>query len=316
MFGVTTAELPSITPAAADVAVSDPVATARRASTRLRDRADYVVGLSHCGAVDERVAAAADADLVLGGHRHDRHADTHDGTLLVRTGGGGVVEATVDGAYTFHDPAGSPSGGSGQTKVAETYARVQERLGLTAVVATVERPIQRDAATITGGESRLGNFAADAYRRATDAALGLMHNGSLRAGPLLAGAVTTGDVISLSPFGNRLVTLSVPGARLRAGLRALCTARPDHWFLSVSGGRVVWDSTAERFASVTVDGDPLRDDRTYTVATQEYLVDTDAVTAFRPDQVESFHGCQYDHLTDHARRGGLAVGVGDRIERV
>jgi len=33
----------------------------------------------------------------------EAHADTHDGTLLVRTGGTGVVEATTDGEYTFHD---------------------------------------------------------------------------------------------------------------------------------------------------------------------------------------------------------------------
>ena len=315
VFGVTTADLPSITPAAANVAVSDPVETARRVSARLRDRADTVVGLSHCGAVDERVAAAADADLVLGGHRHERHASTHDGTLLVRTGGEGVVEATVDGEYTFHDVTSSASDECVEA-VAETYERVRSRLGLGEVVATVADPIPRDTPTITGRESRVGNFAADAYRAATDAELGVMHNGSLRAGPPLVGDVTSGDVISVSPFGNRLVTLSVTGTRLRAGLRALCAAREGHWFLSVSGGRVVWDATAEQFTRLSVAGEPLRDDRRYTVATQAYLVDAETVGAFGPEQVESLHGRQYDHLVDHARRGGLGVGVEDRVERV
>jgi len=324
VFGVTTAELPSITPEAAGVSVSDPVATARRCSAQLRDRVDSVVGLSHCGAVDERVAAAADADVVLGGHRHERHADTHDGTLLVRTGGEGVVEATVDGAYTFHDVLDSVGDRHTETddtaetraQVRETYERVRERLGLADTVARVTEPIPRDTHTITGGESRVGNFAADAYRAATDAELGVMHNGSLRAGPPLAGDVTGGDVVSLSPFGNRLVTLSVAGDRLRAGLQALCVTREDHWFLSVSGGRVAWAPADERFTRLSVAGEPLRDDRTYTVATQEYLVDADAVAAFESAQVDSFHGLQYDRLLDHARRGGLAVGVDDRIEFV
>ncbi len=125
--------------------------------------------------------------------------------------------------------------------------------------------------------------------------------------------VTSGDVISLSPFGNRLVTLSVTGARLRAGLRQLCATRDDHWFLSVSGGRVVWEPASEQFARVSVAGEPLRDDRTYTVATQEYLVDADVLPAFDAGQVVSFHGLQYDHLVEHARRGGLAVGVEGRV---
>lgn len=131
VFGVTTPQLPTIAPSAADLSVSDPVEAARVAAADLRERADHVVGLSHCGQHDPEVATAAEADLVIGGHRHERYAGTHDGTLLVRTGGTGVVEATTDGEYTFRDA----SGATPDSALFDTYTRVREALGLDEIVA-------------------------------------------------------------------------------------------------------------------------------------------------------------------------------------
>ena len=179
VFGVTTPQLPEIAPSATALRVDDPVEAARAAAADLRERADYVVGLSHCGQHDPEVAAAADADLVIGGHRHERYADTHDGTLLVRTGGTGVVEATTDGEYTFYDtPDATPD-----PALFDTYTRVREALGLDEIVAHVDEPIERDGEMLIGGESRLGNFVADAYRATTGVDVGVMHAGSLRTGP-------------------------------------------------------------------------------------------------------------------------------------
>jgi 2',3'-cyclic-nucleotide 2'-phosphodiesterase (5'-nucleotidase family) len=313
VFGVTTPQLPAIAPSAATLCVDDPVEAARAAAADLRERADYVVGLSHCGQHDPEVAAAADADIVVGGHRHERYADTHDGTLLVRTGGTGVVKATVDGGYTFRDV----SDATPDPALFDTYTRVREALGLDEILARVNEPINRDGETLTAGESRLGNFVADAYRTATGADVGMMHAGSLRAGPPLAGEVSTADVISVSPFGNRLTTLSVSGTALRAALAAACPSDgDDRWFLSVSGASVIWDDAERAFREVRVSGELVDDDREYTVAIQEYFVDYDGMRTLTDDRVLSYHGLQYDHLVDHARAGGLSVDTEGRITRV
>jgi 2',3'-cyclic-nucleotide 2'-phosphodiesterase (5'-nucleotidase family) len=313
VFGVTTPQLPEIAPSAAVLRVSDPVKAARAAAADLRERADYVVGLSHCGQDDPDVAAAADADLVVGGHRHERYADTHDGTLLVRAGGTGVVEATVDGEYVFHDRPNVVS----DSALFDTYTRVREALGLDEIVARVDEPVERDEGTLTAGESRLGNFVADAYRAATDADIGVMHAGSLRAGPPLAKEVSAADVISVSPFGNRLTTLSVSGTALRAALADACpSVNDERWFLSVSGASVTWDDDERTLCEVRVGGELLEDDREYTVAIQEYFVDYDGMKTLTDDRVLSYHGLQYDHLVDHARAGGLSVDIENRIIRV
>jgi 2',3'-cyclic-nucleotide 2'-phosphodiesterase (5'-nucleotidase family) len=313
VFGVTTPQLPAIAPSAATLCVGDPVEAARVATADLRERADHVVGLSHCGQHDPDVAAAADADLVVGGHRHERYADTHDGTLLVRTGGTGVVEATVDGEHVFRNtPNTTPD-----PALVDTYTRVRAALGLDEIVARVNEPVKRDEEILTAGESRLGNFVADAYRAATDADVGVMHAGSLRAGPSLAGEVSAADVISVSPFGNRLTTLSVSGTALRAALTDACPSDNDgRWFLSVSGASVTWDDAERALGEIRVGGEPVDDDREYTVAIQEYLVDYDGMRTLTDDRVLSYHGLQYDHLVAHARTGGLAVGVENRITRV
>lgn len=313
IFGVTTPQLPEIAPSAADLRVGDPVKAACTAATDLRERTDYVVGLSHCGQHDSDVAAAADADLVIGGHRHERYAGTHDGTLLVRTGGKGIVEATTDGEYAFHEG----SDATPNPALLDTYRRVQEALGLDEIITRVDDPVERNRETLRTGESRLGNFVADAYRTATDADIGVMHAGSLRTGPPLADEVSAADVISISPFGNRLTTLSVSGADLRVALADVCPSNEDdRWFLSVSGASVTWDDAERTLCEVRVGGELLDDDREYTIAIQEYFVDYDGMKTLTDKRVLSYHGLQYDHLVTHARNGGLSVGVEDRITRI
>lgn len=313
IFGVTTPQLPEIAPSAADLHVIDPVKAACAAAADLRERVDYVVGLSHCGQHDSDVAAAADADLVIGGHRHERYVDTHDGTLLVRTGGKGIIEATTGGEYVFHDKLDATP----DPALFDTYKQVQEILGLDETLAHINTPVERDRETLTAGESRLGNFVADAYRTATDADIGVMHAGSLRTGPPLAGDVSAADIISISPFGNRLTTLSVSGADLRTALVDACPSNEDdRWFLSVSGASITWDDAERTLCEVRMGGELLDDDREYTIAIQEYFVEYNGMKTLTDERVLSYHGLQYDYLVAHARTGGLSVGVEDRITRV
>jgi 5'-nucleotidase len=94
-----------------------------------------------------------------------------------------------------------------------------------------------------GGESALGDLVADAQRTATHADIALMNPGGLRS-DLLAGPVTWGDVLTLHPFANRLVTLDMTGAQLLAVLEqqwpAASNALPR--ILKTSGVYYSWDA--------------------------------------------------------------------------
>jgi 5'-nucleotidase len=71
----------------------------------------------------------------------------------------------------------------------------------------------------------LGDLVADAQRAATHADIALMNPGGLRS-DLRAGPVTWGDVLTLHPFANRLITLDMTGAQLLAVLEQQWPAEP------------------------------------------------------------------------------------------
>jgi 2',3'-cyclic-nucleotide 2'-phosphodiesterase (5'-nucleotidase family) len=328
----------------------DPVAAANDAFADLGP-VDYRVVLAHCGAEDPAVARGVDADVVLGGHLHSRRAERFDDTLLVRTAGGGteLVEVTLGGegpddgsaAVAFHevdpgsfDPKPTPTAeadggrdgprdgpGDGRTataSVAETYRERRAALGVDEVVARVEEPLVRTERERFGGESRVGNFAADAMRAAAGADLGLFPGGSVRTGDPLSGAVTVDDVVSVCPFGGPVVECELGGADLRGVLSEAAHPHPGDrgWVqFHVSGGRVVWTTESE-LARATVGGDPLDADRTYRVATPEYVVTIDAFGPLGRDNVVAEHDEQWQALVAHARDGGLDVECERRIARV
>ena len=350
VVGVAHPDTADICGTVADLTFGDPVAAASDALADLD--VDYRVVLAHCGAEDPRVAREVDADVVLGGHLHSRRADRFDGTLLVRTSAGGTELAEValgaESTVEFHevDP-GSFDAAAERTDptaaaVADTYRERRRALGVDEVVARVEDPLPRTERERFGGESRVGNFAADAMRAATGAGtvaadggesddggetdssesgpadLGLFPGGSVRTGDPLAGAVTIGDVVSVCPFGGPVVECELDGADLRAVLEE--AAHPHDgdrgWVqFHVSGGRVVW-TDANDLASVTIGGEPLDPTETYRVATPEYVVFIDAFAPLSRESAVAEHDEQWRALVSHAREGGLDVDCGGRIARV
>ena len=203
-----------MTPAADSLTFTDPLTAAQEAITSLRERdVDYVIGLSHLGK-DDALAEGTDADAILGGHRHHQRIKHTHGTLLTRPSGNGreVIELefndTVD-AHS-HNVRDAPI----HEAVADAYRRKLREAGLDDVVATVDTPIPRTYQSRFHGESRLGNFVADAYRWATGADISIAPGGSLRNGPPLDGEVTIAGLISTVPFDNALTVVKVSGADL------------------------------------------------------------------------------------------------------
>ncbi|WP_115863617.1 bifunctional metallophosphatase/5'-nucleotidase [Halorussus litoreus] len=316
VVGVTTERTASINPDAADLDFTDPVTAVRDALANLD--VDYRVVLSHLGRGDEDLARAVDADAILGGHVPTERRERVDGTLLTRPGDGGSVVLEVDletGEVTRHRVADAP--------VHEGVARaMRDRLaetGLNEVVGTVATPIDRAETTLFGGECRLGNFVADAYRWSTGADLGLQNSGGVRTGDALDGEVTAADLVSVTPFEERVVVAEVPGEDLRAAFE--WAASPDlgfaeegWWHAHVSGAAVAWDPEAHTVESVRVGGEPLDPEQIYSVAVSDYLLHTDdEFPTLRESQRVAEAGIQYDVLVEYARETGLDPAIEGRI---
>jgi len=325
-FGVTDPTTPSIG-SDGDLAFGDPIPAARDAIGSLRDRGvDHVVALSHLGRGDDRLAATCDVDVVLGGHVHSERVERIDGTVLTRPGSGGRTLLEVDlgtGEVTRHDVADGPID-------AELAARYRERLaaaGLDTVVGRVSEPIARTDAEAFRGESRVGNFVADAYRWAAVRELGadppvvgLQNSGGIRTGPPLSGTVTAADLVGLVPFDEPLVVAELAGSELRSVFAEAADTpgfgEADWWHAHVSGAELRYDHADGGLCEAAVGGTPIDDGDTYRLAVSSFLLSTDVeFPSLTRDLVIERLDAQYEILIEYAEAVGIDPTVEGRIVR-
>ena len=277
-FGTTTQE--------GTVAQTDLVEAAARETAALRrEGADAVVALTQAGFdVNQRIlleVPGVDAVLTEEESETDsvvrwvgsRPVAAPCGNLgsvaeLVLEKRGGRVAALV----AAHPVDGSvlPDPGLAREEAAWT-ARLDEKLS--APVGSLAEPL--DNLGSVERETGLGDLVADAFREAAGADLALVPGSSLRA-PLPAGPLTRRHAMSVLPFGNRVVTVELTGASLRAALeRGLASAgRRTGSLLQVSGLVLAADLSApegRRLLEVRTGGTPLRDDARYRVAVSSHL---------------------------------------------
>ncbi len=141
-------------------------------------------------------------------------------------------------------------------------------------------PIGSLAATLDNAgslerETGLGDLVADAFREASGADVALVLGSSLRA-PLPSGPLTRRHAMAVLPFGNRVVTVELTGAGLRAALERAFSSigRRSGSLLQVSGLSVAGDLAApegRRLLEVRAGDAPLRDDAVYRIAVSSHL---------------------------------------------
>ncbi len=238
-------------------------------------------------------------DLVISGHTHQFYVcdySTIDPTrrfLVTSAGYGGNfvtdVALTVDPQQ--HDVTASTArnvlvraDGLGPGGLdADAAAYVATYAG--AAEAVAQRPVGKISGdgryrrTVTE-ETPLGNAIADAQLAATreaGAQIAFMNNSGIRTAiiPTADGTVTFGDIYTVQPFGNTLVTKSFTGTQLMALLEQqfdddgfVQTFSPSEGFsLSYDMRRPI----GQRVVSATLDGKPIDPVATYRVTMNSFL---------------------------------------------
>jgi 2',3'-cyclic-nucleotide 2'-phosphodiesterase (5'-nucleotidase family) len=327
-FGLTDPSTPDINPHATGLEFTDPIVEADHAVSKLRDSgAEYVVCLSHLGRGDEELAASVDVDVILGGHVHSERIKYVDDTVLTRPGVNGRVALEIslpDKEVTRHTVADGPV----HEELAQAIRESFDASGLTDVVATVKTPIERTERTCFRGESRIGNFVADAYRWAAVSAghsapvVGLQNSGGIREGPPLSGEVTVADLMSVIPFEEGVAVLSLSGAELRRTLAeadasvGFGDAEAKWWHAHVANARLKYDHTSNKLVTARVSGDPIVADQTYRLATSEYLLYTEGeFPSLHEGQRIDTLDTQYQVLSAYAKTVGIKPQLENRIVR-
>ena len=324
-----------------NVNILDPCATAARVIPKIRAKgAKVIVALTHLSMnEDKQLARCSGVDVIIGGHEHTLlesmagHAPIFKMTSDARELGRidlninkttGMLES-IDWKVipVTNETADDPGFASLDRKYGDLLRSLEQPVGRT----DVELDIKSES--VRTRETNMGNFIADTYRQATGADVALVNGGAIRADVLIKpGVLTKRDVLSVLPFNNKVVKIQISGAVLRAvlehGVASIGTEAQPGRFPQVSGVRFTYDASRKpgsRLTSVTVNGKPLADRATYTVAATSYVIEGgDGYKAFgsptfliRPDQ-----GLSESDLLQQAIGAvpSIAPKVDGRIQRV
>lgn len=260
-----------------------------------RKGADIVVAVSHLGyegvpspSDKEVIASSRNIDLLLGGHTHTLIVPGSGKEWILNANGDSILVAQngKSGEYIAEITINLDSIGGHpqyrQVRLGDTYDEGGQHPGVANVVnpyrqgvdALMNEKIGRSAMELPNDQPALLNFLSDfVATRAKDlnggkaVDLALMNRGSLRRG-LPKGDITKGQIISMQPFMNRILILSISGADLIEAMKVFALRDGDG--LS-STAKATFDASTHELISFSLNGRPVEPQATYTIATIDYL---------------------------------------------
>lgn len=291
IFGLVLPETKTTSKPGDNVEFRNPCETAKDVVSQLHAQGvKVVVALTHLSMrEDKEVARCANVNLIIGGHEHTL-LESHAGTAP-------IFKMTADARELGRiDLNISPTTGELEsidwkvipvdetTREATEFAAIYRKYA--SLMAELAKPVGRTSVALDARsmesrtrETNLGNFIADAFRKATAADVGLLNGGSIRADSIIGpGRLTMRDLLSILPFKNKLIKIEVSGATLRATLehgvsRSAEDSQPGG-YPQVSGVQFSFDASRRagaRLVDVKVNGLPLDDGKKYTLTTTTFL---------------------------------------------
>ena len=268
--------------------------------------AQFVIALAHLGIEEdcspwtssEVIVNTTGIDAVLDGHSHSmiecEKVKNKDGAevLLSST----ETKLAYIGCLTIKDDGSMSTTLIGDNGMKDFIGGIQEEfeaLVNTVVASTDVDLIIKDPASgeriVRVSETNLGDLCADAYRAMSGADVAIVNGGGVRA-DIPAGDITYGQIIAVHPFGNEMCVVECTGQEILDALELGCSKLPAEsgGFLHVSGMTYTIDLNVEstvkldengmfvsvegdrRVKDVTVGGEPLDPEKTYTLASHNY----------------------------------------------
>ena len=268
--------------------------------------AQFVIALAHLGIEEdcspwtssEVIVNTSGIDAVLDGHSHS----LIQGEKVKNKDGAEVLLSSTEtklayiGCLTIKDDGSMSTTLISDNGMKDFIGGIQEEfeeLVNTVVAKTDVDLIIKDPATgeriVRVSETNLGDLCADAYRAMSGADVAIVNGGGVRA-DIPAGDITYGQIIAVHPFGNEMCVVECTGQEILDALELGCSELPAEsgGFLQVSGMTYTVDLNVEstvkldengmfvevegdrRVKDVTIGGEPLDPEKTYTLASHNY----------------------------------------------
>lgn len=257
------------------------------------ENVDAVVVLSHLGSEQNRetgeitgeiveVAEVPGVDAIISAHSHQKVEGKVNGVPVIQAYKNGRNLGYVNLKFDYNDELvvttklddiskrkdTLPVDKNMEDILAKFEADLAPIMNEKVADLSVDLPHDRDT-----GVSPMGATVAETMRRIVDADIAITNGGGVRA-PLMAGTVTVGDMYTILPFDNTLVTMEMKGSDIIKVLEH--GIEPDNFGWGQHAGVKLWYTPgAERGEKITsvrlADGTKLENDKYYTVVTNDFM---------------------------------------------
>ena len=325
-----------------DVVFTDPIEAAKKWETHLRTEknVDAVIALTHLGTMQaadgtitgegaELANGVPTLDAIFTAHTHQYVEGVVNGVPVVQ---GGNNARALSNIKLIFDAAGN------KLAVVGTVDRLSDRVDTlpedpeaAAILATYIADLQPVLDEVIGVADReythdtnndivtpMGQATAKMMTEISGTDIAIINGGGIRAG-MTAGNITMGDMYTLFPFDNTLVTLDVKGSDLKQLIEHGIMPpdfRPgqfygiDVWYEeepTATGTAVA--ASLETGVNITsmrlLDGTPIEMDKTYTITTIDFMVTGgDRYDFTNATNINDTGLPLRDKLADHIRANG------------
>ena len=288
------------------------IEVAKELVPKLKRKSDILIALTHMGYYqngehknkapgDVTLANSVEGiDLIIGGHSHDAlfTPDVQNNTIIVQSLEWGKYVGKIDlvyknGKLSLEQYKLIPINLKKKIKKDGEQIRVfveeeipedpdmleflepykqkgSEKLDI--VIGRIDGNLNGDSSYIRNGETNMGNFFTYAMKDIVNADIAVSNSGGIRAS-LETGEVTYRDILTVHPFGNTIVTLSVTGSELLAYLTEAISQPPSGAFAQISGVEIVAleDGEEIKIKTLLVNEKPVKENQKYKLAINNFI---------------------------------------------
>ncbi len=311
----------------------DPAITTKRLVKKLRDEEGValVVAVAHLGETGEWPAAESaevgGVDVIVDGHSHVFYEQGKlvGDTLIVSTGehtknlGVVTIELDKDNKVVSKkaelitkemakDVVPNQEIADIINEIVEENKVIEEE-----VVAKTEIELNGERGFVRTGETNLGNILTAALKDVAKSDLALTNGGGIRTS-IDVGDITKGEVLKVLPFSNTVRVIELTGADVKAAIENGIADYPKTKgaFPHIAGMTVTFDSSkkaGERVVSLKVDGKDIDLEKTYTLATNDFLVaGGDGYEMFKGKNVVGEYNAMDQVFIDYIAKNGTDAG--------
>lgn len=272
------------------VQCKDPVEIGTIIAKELREEgAEVIIALTHSRMPNDILLAkkSVGIDLILGGHDHEVYHEFVNGIHVAKSGTefryGSIVTVTMaEGSHVPkidyelvpvnsqmpEDPA--------VAEVVNHFASDME-MKMRKPIGWVTHDMDVRASIVRTGECEFGNLLTDIMRNEVESDFAILNSGTLRTDAIVPrGYFTMKDLFNLLPFEDLTCKTEVTGKMMRLAMENGVSQWPKHEgrFPQISGFSFTFDpnnAPGSRVLEITVNGQPIEEEKTYTLACKPYI---------------------------------------------